>query len=239
MPNNQQPTIPRTYSLDSHSTPPLLVEFPLLPINPANIRKLYNPYTRAITPASPAEYADYLANDYCLTTHVIRQALLLRTAAIDSPTLMPAMHRWLKSPLNANNPSKFIEEFLKVESPSTGYCPLSITCSACGSHFRVLRSALTTITTPPLYCIFCGSPSITTSLLSDEEVAYQALADHYHVPLSLLKDLFHVWTSTNTHYTNFQAFMEFALTSIANKHKASVNEPTTTVSESGGAVSVA
>lgn len=214
------------YTLDSDpDSPPLLLELPLPLIT--GFKRLYHPYQPHVAiHASPTDYADTLSHELNLPTRIVRLALNVKYELTQSPTTHPQGNKAAKA-----TDSQFILRFFaKMATPTTanttpntdpapsnGYSPIVCHCHSCGATFKLLRSAppAPDLGGPVYYCVFCGHPHPTVGTISNEETAYDVLAEHYHLPPSTIKALYNAWSSRPTSYASFKSFMAYALPIMA------------------------
>lgn len=94
-----------------------------------------------------------------------------------------------------------------IEYPPSAYSPLTVICNDCASCYRVLRGQPNTLSsTPPKYCIWCGSRNITICTVTDEAAAWEVLSSKYQLPIPLLVKIYNVWQS-HGYYQHFHDFI--------------------------------
>lgn len=103
-------------------------------------------------------------------------------------------------------------------------CYLTTRCQSCGGSFTTLYTNAPVQHTPPSYCIWCGSSSISTVQEDTEETAMISLASHYNIPLVLFKHLYAIWhTSSKYQYLSDFINNEPSIQPLLNKLRASTN----------------
>lgn len=118
---------------------------------------------------------------------------------------------------------------------SVAFCPITCTCTTqsgvtptgCGATFTVLRATNgNTTTTPPLYCIYCGTPTVTTLQPTTDETALLSLALHYNQPPHIMQFLYNNWhTNSNTKtYPTLRSYMESELITLLLASMAQPNQ---------------
>lgn len=91
-------------------------------------------------------------------------------------------------------------------------------CTSCGGSFTTLYTNAPVQHTPPSFCIWCGSPSISTVQEETEESAFISLATHYNIPLVLFKHLYDIWHNDSKYqYLNDFITNEPTIQPILNK----------------------
>lgn len=150
----------------------------------------YCPRCHRPVPTSPLDYADTLCFDY---------AGLTRAQALSQMNLADTRNAHAHSARSANHTAEAIlsdEQSLKQwPSLQTLTTPLSIQCLDCGGHYIFYRNAPDIQRTPPLYCVWCASKHTVITQLDTEEHAFIALAQHYNLPVPILKTLYQLWTT--------------------------------------------
>lgn len=88
--------------------------------------------------------------------------------------------------------------------------PLDISCRECGGSYTLLRnidSAPNVNKTPPLYCVWCASPSVHVVQQGTEEVWWTSLSLAYNnMPVPMLKIFYDRWT-THSRARTFKEYM--------------------------------
>lgn len=171
----------------------------------------YCPRCHRLVPTSPFDYADTLCFDY---------AGLTRQQALSSLDHVDRQNSHSKSASHANHTA---EDYLNMEqslkqwpSLATLTTPLTVTCNDCGGHYIFYRNAPDIQRTPPLYCVWCASKHTTISQLDTEEHAYVSLAQHYNLPVPILKTLYSLWTTQSPLPTFAEFFKSPTVTLVLN-----------------------
>lgn len=204
---SQQPTNPTTFErtvectrCTAKSITPPFISFTL----PVRSKPTHCPKCGHTRTVRPYDYADIICTDHAgISRNLAIKAINLYNEQLARGTLGHKSH--------IPDCIGYIEDMgvdaTNMPSMRSSFAPIDAHCTSCGGSYTMLRNVPDVQRTPPLYCVWCGSKSVTIQQQSTDQTCWTSLAQHYNLPLAALKMFYDRW-SRKSSLSSFSNYMQ-------------------------------